>query len=135
MLASHYAFLFLFLAQTAHALEKLGPPTTPDGGSAYGFVRTVLGIVIKIAIPALVVLIVFFAFRMVMAQGDEKVLTEAKRHFKIVLAVAAVFLGLGLIAMIIYNTGSSIGYVRLFPNDPAPIDSKFDAVMNSKLFK
>lgn len=129
-----YMFLFLFLGQTAHALEKLGPPTTPDGGSAYGFARIVLGIVIKIAIPALVAIIVFFAFRIVVAQGDEKALTEAKHHLKIVLIVTAIFLGLGLIATIIYNTGSTVGYVQLFPADKAPIDSKFDAVMNSKLF-
>lgn len=135
MFRYYYTLLFFFFAQTALALETLGPPTTPSGGSAYSFARTVIGIIIKIAIPALVVLIVFFAFRMVVAQGDEKTLTEAKHHFKIVVIVVAIFLGLGLIAAIIYNTGSSIGYVQLFPNDPAPIDSKYDAVMRSKLFK
>lgn len=114
----YYLFLALLLLsfwQTAFALEKLFPPTTPSGQTAYSFVRVVLGIVIKIAIPALVVIIVFFAFRIVAAQGDEKTLTEAKHHFKIVLIVTAIFLGLGLIATIIYNTGSSIGYVKLFP--------------------
>lgn len=134
----YYTFLsllLLFVSQAVFALEKLGPPTTPDGGSVYGFVRVVLGIIIKIAIPALVVIIVFFAFQIVVAQGDEKTLTEAKHRFKIVLIVAAIFLGLGLIAAIIYNTGSSVGYVELFPADSAPIDSKFDAVMHSTLFK
>lgn len=135
MFRYYYPLFFLFFTQTAHALEALGPPTTPSGDSAYSFVRVVLGIVIKIAIPALVALIVFFAFRIVIAQGDPKTLEEAKHRFKIVLIVVAIFLTLGLIAAIIYNTGSSIGYVQLFPNDTVPIDSKFDAVMNTKLFK
>lgn len=110
----YYAFLILFLGKTALALETLAPPSTPSGESAYSFVRVVLGIVIKIAIPALVVLLVFFAFRIVVAQGDERALTEAKHHLVIAVAVTAIFLGLGLIAAIIYNTGSSIGYVKLF---------------------
>jgi hypothetical protein len=109
------AFLLFFAGKAAFALEKLGPPTTPDGGSAYSFARVVLGIIIKIAIPALVVIIVFFGFRIVIAQGDEKTLTEAKHHFKIVLIVTSIFLGLGIIAAIIYNTGGQIGYFRLFP--------------------
>ncbi len=109
------ASVLLFSGRAVFALEQLGPPTTPDGGSAYSFARVVIGIIIKIAIPALVVLIVFFAFRIIIAQGDEKTLTEAKRHFMIVLGVTAVFLGLGIIAAIIYNTGGEIGYFRLFP--------------------
>jgi hypothetical protein len=115
MLRYYYSFLLFFLAIPAFALEKLSPPTTPSGGSAYSYARVVLGIFIKIAIPALVAIIVFFAFRIVIAQGDEKALEEAKHHFKIVLIVTAVFLGLGLIATIIYNTGSSIGYFQMFP--------------------
>lgn len=135
MFRYYYTFLFLFFAQTALALEKLAPPTTPDGASAYSFVRVVLGIIIKIAIPALVVLLVFFAFRIVAAQGDEKALAEAKHHFKIVVIVVAIFLGLGLIATIIYNTGGSIGYVQLFSSSPTPFDAQFDAVRNTNLFK
>lgn len=113
----YYALLFslLLVSQTASALTGLGPPTTPDGGSAYSFARVVLGIFIKIAIPAVVVAIIFFGFRIVLAQGDERALTEAKHHFMILLGVTAVFLGLGIIAAIIYNTGSQIGYFRLFP--------------------
>lgn len=108
------AFLFFFFGKIAFALEKLGPPTTPGGGSAYSYARIVIGIIIKIAIPALVAILVFFAFRIVLAQGDEKALIDARHRFKIAVVVAAVFLGLGLIATIIYNTGSSIGYVKLF---------------------
>ncbi len=130
-----YPLLFLFFAQTALALEKLPPPSTPSGGTLYAFVRVILGIVIKIAIPALVVVLIFFAFQIVAAQGDEKALSEAKRRLMITLGVTAVFLGLGLIATIIYNTGDAIGYLQLFPSSPAPVDSKFDAVMNTKLFK
>lgn len=107
--------LLLLASRTALALTGLGPPTTPDGGSAYSFARTVIGIIIKMAIPALVIVIVFFAFRIVAAQGDERSLIEAKHQFKIALIVCAVFLGLGIIATIIYNTGSSVGYVKLFP--------------------
>lgn len=114
-----FSFLFLafFLAFFAHhalALTGLPPPTTPDGQSAYSFARVVIGIVIKIAIPALVVVIIVFAFRIVAAQGDARSLVEAKHNLKTVLIVTAIFLALGLIATIIYNTGSSIGYVKLF---------------------
>ena len=128
-------FLILFFGRATYALEKLGPPTTPDGGTLYNFVRTIIGIIIKLAIPALVVIIVFFAFRIVAAQGDEKALTEARHRFKIVLLVTTIFLGLGLIATIIYSTGNSVGYVKLFSSSPTPFDSEFDAEIKSSIFK
>jgi hypothetical protein len=128
-------FLFFFFGKIAFALEKLGPPTTPTGGSAYSYARIVIGIIIKIAIPALVVILVFFAFRIVTAQGDEKALIEARHRFKIAVIATIVFLGLGLIATIIFNTGSSIGYVELFSSDPTPFDTSFDTMRNTKLFK
>lgn len=113
-LSTLLTILAFSFGQAAFAMTTLAPPTTPSGQSAYSFVRVVLGIVIKIAIPALVVLLVFFAFRIVIAQGDERALAEAKHHLIIAIVVTAVFLGLGLAATIIYNTGSSIGYVKLF---------------------
>jgi hypothetical protein len=102
------------LQNTALAIETLGPPTTPNGGTIYSFIRTVLSVVTKIAIPALVVAIVFFGLQILLAQGDERALDEAKKKLFYILGITTVFLGLGLIATIIYNTGSSVGYVKLF---------------------
>lgn len=115
MFRYYYALSILLFTHTAFALEAFAPPTTPSGDSAYSFVRIVLGIVIKIAIPALVVILVFFAFRVIAAQGDEKTLEESKHHLVIAVIVTAIFLGLGILAAIIYNTGSSVGYFQMFP--------------------
>lgn len=94
--------------------QSLGPPDPPGTVSLYEFIQIILAVVTKLAIPILVVLIVYWGFRLITASGNEEGLAEAKHSLVKTLMIVLVFLALAVLATIIYNAGKSIGFPVLF---------------------
>lgn len=94
----------LFLAGYAFAeVTKLRSPT-PAVGSLFDFIVVILGIIIKISIPALTVFFIYAGFLFVSAQGNEKKLAEAKSMFLWGVVGAAIVLGSVVLATVIQGT-------------------------------
>lgn len=94
--------------------QVLGAPHPPNM-SLYQFVQVILGITTKLAIPVLVVLLVYWGFRIVASLGGDKEIAESRHRFFQVIFITGIFLGLGTLAAVIYGTARLIGLPVLFP--------------------
>jgi len=92
------------LAQTVTPL--ISP--TPKVGSLFDFITTILGIVIKIAIPALTVYIIYSGFTLATAGGDEAKYKNAKTMLIWGFIGAAIILGAVVIARALQGTVTAI---------------------------
>ena len=101
----------LILLAAANAVAQGVTPLvspTPKVGSLFDFITTILGIVIKISIPALTVYIIYSGFTLATAGGDEAKYKNAKTMLIWGFIGAAIVLGAVVIARALQGTVNAI---------------------------
>jgi hypothetical protein len=83
----------------------------PLGGinSFCGLIKKLLQAAIEIGIPIAVLFIIYGGFKFVMAQGNPKLLGEARQNFLWTVVGIGIFLGAWLLAMVIAATVNAVG--------------------------
>jgi len=94
--------VFAFFAPLlSHAAELQNPLAF---SSLSGFIEGLLKSVVYIALPLISLFIVYSGFKFVLAQGNEKALSDAKMNFLYVIIGALLILGAWALAQLIGNT-------------------------------
>ena len=106
-----YRYFFLILLTyplwSFAQATTLNNPTPGGGATLKDFIYLLIEIVQLVAVPALVVAIIYAGFLIITAGGDEKQLSTGKMWVVWVLVGAAVVLGASVIADVVYGTASA----------------------------
>lgn len=90
------------------SFQLTNPLNLPDDATLLDLVAKLIDGAMLIAIPVIVILIIYTGFKFVIARGNEKEIGEAKQMFFYVIIGTAIILGAKLIVSLIQNTISAL---------------------------
>lgn len=99
--------IFLSLGATVLGEARLENPNK-SGGSLTTMIKSMINGVLQLAMPFLVLAIIYVGFLFAKAQGEPKALEEAKRALIWVVVGAAIIIGANTIYSVVYDTVSQI---------------------------
>jgi hypothetical protein len=89
---------------TTIEFQLTNPLDLPDDASLIDVLNMIVDAAMYIAIPVIVILIIYTGLKFVMAQGNETKIKEAKQMFYYVIIGTAIILGAKVLVSIVENT-------------------------------
>lgn len=93
---------------TTIEFELTNPLNLPDDASLIDVLNMIVDAAMYIAIPVIVILIIYTGLLFVMAQGNETKIKEAKQMFFYVIIGTAIILGAKVLVAIVENTMNAL---------------------------
>jgi hypothetical protein len=107
-LAAGALSVFLISVAQAYAQAVIQNPLGGGSQSLCGFIKNILNVVLAVAIPFIVLFIVYAGFLFIFARGKPAEIERAKRNFLYVIIGTFVFLGCWVLGQVVANTINAI---------------------------